>query len=184
MRDEPLERAAALLRERNAIDALLADLTGRPMTSGHLGEWIAARIFDIALERSATTAAYDGRFTGGPLAGRTVNVKWYLKRENLLDVTTSDQLDHYLVLTGPASPPAHSRGTTRPWLIHAVHLFDAAQLLAELRTRGTKVGTATSVRAAQWAAAEIYPRRRNHRLPVSADQAAQLALFGAAGRAV
>ena len=50
---DSLARAAALLRARNAIDAELAELTGRPMTSGHLGEWIAAQIFDIELEASA-----------------------------------------------------------------------------------------------------------------------------------
>jgi hypothetical protein len=38
---DSLARAAALLRERNAIDAELARLIQRPMTSGHLGEWIA-----------------------------------------------------------------------------------------------------------------------------------------------
>jgi hypothetical protein len=50
------------------------------MTSGHLGEWIASQIFDIQLEASAVTAAVDGRFRGGPLAGRSANVKWYLKK--------------------------------------------------------------------------------------------------------
>ncbi len=44
---------AQLLRERNAIDAEIAAITHRPMTSGHLGEWIATQNFDIHLERSA-----------------------------------------------------------------------------------------------------------------------------------
>lgn len=51
-----LARAASLLRERNAIDAELARLIQRPMTSGHLGEWIAAQVFDIELEVSAVAA--------------------------------------------------------------------------------------------------------------------------------
>ena len=84
-----LARAAALLRERNAIDAELARLIQRPMTSGHLGEWIAAQVFDIELEASAVAAGIDGRFRSGPLQGRTVNIKWYLKREGLLDTTES-----------------------------------------------------------------------------------------------
>ncbi|GAB7043958.1 MULTISPECIES: hypothetical protein [Catenuloplanes] len=178
MRDEQLELIAELVRERNAIDARIAGMIGRPMVSGHLGDWIAARIFDITLERSATAAAYDGRFVGGPLAGRTVNIKWYAKREGLLDVTESDLLDYYLVLAGPPAPATHSRGAIRPWLIASVHLFDARQLLAELRSRGVKIGTASSVRSAQWDAAEIYPRQRQHALTVSPEQASLLARLG------
>ena len=73
------------------------------MTSGHLGEWVASTVFGVELERSASAAAVDGRFVGGPLRGRSVNVKWYLKREGLLDMTESVELDHYLVLAGPAA---------------------------------------------------------------------------------
>jgi hypothetical protein len=61
-----LAQAAALLRERNAVDGELAQLIQRPMTSGHLGEWIAAQIFDIELEPSAVAAGIDGRFRSGP----------------------------------------------------------------------------------------------------------------------
>jgi hypothetical protein len=124
VRDEDVRLIADLLRERNAIDAKIAEVIGRPMTAGHLGEWIAATVFDIALERAANLPGLDGRFRAGPLAGRTVNVKWYLKREGLLDVTQSDALDYYLVLAGPPGPAAHSRGAVRPWMIDAVYLFD------------------------------------------------------------
>ncbi|QYC44221.1 hypothetical protein Nocox_33255 [Nonomuraea coxensis DSM 45129] len=172
-----VEQIAALLRERNAVDAEMAAIIRRPMTAGHLGEWVAARVFGIELETSAVTAAFDGRFTSGPLRGRTVNVKWYLKREGLLDLTERAELDHYLVLAGPASPAASSRGGTRPWCIESVHVFDARQVVAELRARGVRVGTASSVRAAQWAAAEIYPRASNPVLPVRPEQAELLRLF-------
>ncbi len=67
MDEDSLARAGALLRERNAIDAELARLIQRPMTSGHLGEWIAARVFDIELEDPAVAAGIDGRFRSGPL---------------------------------------------------------------------------------------------------------------------
>jgi hypothetical protein len=67
---DSLARAAALLRDRNAIDAELAELIDRPMTSGHLGEWIAAQIFNIELEASAAAAGIDGRFHSGALRGR------------------------------------------------------------------------------------------------------------------
>jgi hypothetical protein len=63
---DSLARAATLLRERNAIDVELARLIHRPMTSGHLGEWIAAQIFGIELEESAVAAGIDGRFRSGP----------------------------------------------------------------------------------------------------------------------
>lgn len=93
-----LARAAALLHERNAIDAELAELIGRPMTSGHLGEWIAAQSFNIELEASAAAAGIDGHVRSGALQGRTVNIKWYLKRERPLDTTELAALDYYLVL--------------------------------------------------------------------------------------
>lgn len=89
---DSLARAAALLRERNEIDAELARLMHRPMTSGHLGEWIAAKVFDIELEASAVAAGIDGHFRSGPWQGRTVNVKWSLKREGALDSATNTQL--------------------------------------------------------------------------------------------
>lgn len=78
-----MRRIAQLLHERNAIDEEIAAITHRPMTSGHLGEWLAAQIFDIQLEQTAVAAGIDGVFHSGPLQGRTVNIKWYLKREGL-----------------------------------------------------------------------------------------------------
>jgi hypothetical protein len=62
-----------LLRGRNVIDAELAGLIQRPMTSGHLGEWVAAQVFDIELEASAVAAGIDGRFRTGPLQCQTLH---------------------------------------------------------------------------------------------------------------
>jgi hypothetical protein len=132
MSHDDLQRVAELLHERDRIDDQIAAIMERPMTSGHLGEWIAAQVFDIELERSATTTAFDGRFRSGPLQGRTVNVKWYLNREGLLDMTTSEALDDYLVLTGRVSAAVSSHGRTRPWCIVSVYLFDAHGLRAEM----------------------------------------------------
>ena len=103
--NEMVTHVAALLRERNIIDSGIAKIIGRPVTAGHLGEWIASQIFDISLEESAATPGLDGRFRTGPVSGRTVNIKWYMKRTGLLDTTESSALDYYLVLTGPPSPP-------------------------------------------------------------------------------
>jgi hypothetical protein len=172
-----VERIASLLRERNVLDEQIGAILQRPMTSGHLGEWIAAQVFGIELAASAVEAGIDGRFAAGPLERCSVNVKWYLKREGLVDLTESSVPDYYLVLAGPRSAPLSSRGGLRPWRIAAVHLFDVPRLLDEQRARGVKIGTASSVRVEQWDAAEIYPRATNPALSVSSEQAMRLRLF-------
>lgn len=181
MGEDPLTQIAALLRERNVIDGELARLIQRPMTSGHLGEWIAAQVFDIELEPSAAAAGIDGHFRSGQLRDRTVNIKWYPKREGLLDTTESPALDYYLVLTGPPSAAASSRGSTRPWCIRTVFLFDTRQLRAEQIARGVKRGVASSVIRQQWTAAEIYPLASNPQLLVTPHQAERLRLFTSDG---
>jgi hypothetical protein len=65
MDKDPLARAAALLRERNVIDAELVRLVQRPMTSGHLGERIAAKVFGSELGASAVAAALTAAFAQG-----------------------------------------------------------------------------------------------------------------------
>jgi hypothetical protein len=175
--NDEVARIAVLLRDRNAIDDQIAAITGRPMVSGHLGEWIAAQVFDITLEDSAVTAAIDGRFRSGPLNGRTVNVKWYLKQEGLLDITEASILDYYLVMTGPRSAALSSKYGIRPWRIDSVYLFNAAELLTQQRDRRVKIGVASSVLASQWRAAEIYPEPRNPALPLSERQIDLLRLF-------
>ncbi|MDP8929849.1 MAG: hypothetical protein M3O70_15075 [Actinomycetota bacterium] len=180
MTDGQVEQIASLLRERNALDERIGAIIQRPMTSGHLGEWVAAQLFGIELASSAVEAGIDGWFEAGPRRGRSVNVTCYLKREGLLDLTAASILDYYLVLTGPTSAASSSREGLRPWCIAAVYLFDAKWLLEEQRARGVKIGTASSVRAVQWDAAEIYPRPLNPALPVSPDQAALLRLFAPA----
>jgi hypothetical protein len=166
-----VSQVATLIRERNRIDAKLADHIRRPALTGHLGEWIAAQIFGIELEKRATTKGVNGKFGDG----RTVDVHWHLKREGLLDLKAKSP-DLYLVLAGPKAAAASSRDTTRPMAIDAVYLFGAADLTAELRARGRKVGTASSVRAELWDAAEIYPRL-NPLFPLTSDQRRLLALF-------
>jgi hypothetical protein len=116
-------------------------------------------------------------FRSGLLRGATVNVKWYLKREGLLDTSESARLDYYLVLTGPPSAAGSSRGAIRPWCIEAAFLFDAGQLRDEQIQRGVKRGVASSVLKSQWAAAEIYPRAANPQLPITPGQAELLKLF-------
>ncbi len=172
-----LARLAELIREKNVVDRMIASIVGRPALVGHVGEYVAAEVFDISLERSASRKSIDGHFRDGPLAGCTVNIKWYAKLEGLLDITPDSLPDYYLVLTGPKSGALSSRGTSRPWVIESVFLFRADALAASLRTRGVKIGIATSVTWQTWGGAEVYPTRRNMALVLSEAQRAQLALF-------
>jgi hypothetical protein len=155
----------------------IAEVIGRPAERGHVGEYIAAQIFDIALERSARKRARDGRFIAGALAGQSVNVKWYGKQEGVLDLLARGAPDYYLALTGPAGSAISSRGSTRPWVIQSVYLFDARRLLDDLRSRGVRIRTGSSVRRALWTAAEVYPEPRNATLVLTQEQRELLALF-------
>src|SRR3954468_6515480 len=99
--DPAVTELTDLLRERNAVDARIASLIGRPAERGHIGEFLAARLFGIRLADSATNRALDGWFDGGRLDGKSVNVKLYGLHEGLLDVSPPGLVDYYLVLAGP-----------------------------------------------------------------------------------
>jgi hypothetical protein len=172
-----LQHLSELLRERNGIDARISQLIGRPALQGHIGEFIGSKVFDIELERSATQKAIDGRFRSGPLAGPTVNIKFYAKQESVLDIHTTVQPDYYLVLAGPESSASSSRGKSRPLVVDHVYLFHAGAVVEAVRRRNVKVGIATSVPKRLWREAEIYPAQRNAELPVSPEQHSLLALF-------
>lgn len=176
--DDNLARLAGLVAQRNALEQQITEITGRPAALGHLGEYVAARIFDIDLAKSASHKSLDGWFRTGPLAGRSVNIKWYALQEGMLDITPDALPDTYLVLSGPASTAVTSRGVTRPWLIESVYLFEAGPLVAALRELGVKLGIATSVRRPFWELAQVYPEQTNALLRLSEDQCRWLALSG------
>ncbi len=92
---EDLARLADLIRERNILEREITALVGRPAQIGHLGEYIASRIFPIVLEESASQRGVDGRFSAGRLTGRTVNIKWYSLRGGELDITPDALPDYY-----------------------------------------------------------------------------------------
>ena len=96
---DKLKELARLIRQRNEIAREIGALIGRPALVGHIGEWIAQEVFSMRLEDSAVQKGFDGRFCAGPLVGKTVNVKWYGKREGLLDVNPDGVPDLYLVMT-------------------------------------------------------------------------------------
>ena len=150
-----LERLAFLLESRNDIDEKIAALIGRPAIRGHVGEWIACEIFGVTLEENAVQEGFDGRFADGSLAEKTVNVKWYGKREGVLDINPHGVLpNYYLVMTGPKAVAAMNSRGPRPLVITEVFLFDAPALVERLDVR---VGVATSVRQREWEAARVYP---------------------------
>lgn len=177
MMDE-LCRLAELTSERNAVARRIAAIIGRPGLIGHVGEYIASRIFGIELEKSAVSKGVDGHFTGGPLAGKTVNVKWSAKHEGLLNIRPDALADYYLVLAGPRTPATSSRGSVRPWVIESVFLFGARALVERLRQRGVTIGVATSVVRALWDEAELYPTQRNTDLKLTGVQKDMIAMFG------
>lgn len=175
---QPLQQLADLIHQRNSIDHQIAMIIGRPAEIGHIGEYIAAQIFAIDLHALATQRSSDGVFTTPPLTGRSVNIKWYAKRENVLDLTPTAYPDYYLVLTGPLSRTSSSRATTRPLLISSVYLFESTQLHTSLSQRGIKLGTATSIITSLWDQAELYPVQRNLTLQLTNEQRQLLAMFG------
>jgi hypothetical protein len=172
-----VERVADLLRRRNRIDREISKLIDRPCTRGHIGEFIASKIFKIRLESSATAKGVDGVFAEGPLRGKTVNIKLYGKQEGFLDIAANKLANYYLVLTGPKTAPTTSRGTSRPLVILHVYLFKMPKLMKELKRRGVKIGIATSVAQHYWIEAEIYPRKTNKTLEVTKEQIRLLELF-------
>ena len=172
-----LKELAGLINQLNEVGKRISAVIGRPSTIGHAGEFIASKVFDLALEDSASTKAIDGHFKSGPLQGKSVNVKWYGKQESLLDITQGSLPDYYLVMTGPRTQSASSRGAIRPWLVEHVYLFDAPELVRDLQGSGVKIGVATSIRTPYWDSAEIYPRKSNRRYFISESQMDLLAMF-------
>lgn len=172
-----LDQLAKVIRQKNVGDAEIARIIGRPALIGHTGEYIAAHVFNITLEQSASQKGIDGRFVSGSLATKSVNIKWYGKMDRQLDVSPDNLPDFYLVMTGPKAAAMSSRGAVRPWGISYVYLFDAVRLIGELKQRGVKIGIPTSVRSYLWEMAEIYPIQRNRQLLLSDEQKNLLALF-------
>lgn len=172
-----VEDLSKLIKHRIKIDSEIARIISRPAERSHAGEFIASRIFDIGLERSATNKGFDGYFRSGNLAGKSVNIKWYGMNEHILDINKNAVPDYYLVMTGEHSPPESSRGKERPWVISYVYLFNAKKLIEELKRAGVRIGVATSIRKKFWDKAEIYPEQRSKELILTEKQRELLRLF-------
>jgi hypothetical protein len=181
MRDGATETVAAvakLLRQRNEMDGEITRIINRPVVGGHLAAWLANELFDIDLEPAGSARALDGRFTSGALANKTVNIQWISERNGHLDSTASGQPDFCLVFTGPKALALTREGVVRALRIDACYLFDARLLRARQVASGANGGKASSVLAAEWEAAEIFPRHHNPLLRVDSEAARLLGLFG------
>ncbi|MFC0003615.1 hypothetical protein [Micromonospora siamensis] len=179
MTDE-LHQLAALLRDRDALDARIARLTGRSARQGDIGEFVAARVFDIALAANPVQAGHDGTFRSGPLAGRTVNVKTYGDAFDGIDISPHSA-DFYLIFSGLRRPPGAVRH--HRWQLSAAYLLDTRRLRETLTGRGVKIGTATSIRTADLEAARIFPDTNPYPpLRLTAEQVALLSLFAEGSR--
>ena len=114
---ESLQQLAQLVRRRNDVANEIAKAIGRPALLGHVGEYIASKIFDIRLQASASAKGIDGYFVAGSLEGKSVNIKWYGLQEHMLDLVLDEPPDYYLVMTGPN--PSVERAA-RLWRISSV----------------------------------------------------------------
>ena len=90
---DDLEQLAKIIKRKNTIDDEVSAIVERPALIGHVGEYIASKVFDIKLEESASRKAIDGIFRKGKIAGKTVNIKWYGKQENILDISEKNGPD-------------------------------------------------------------------------------------------
>ena len=91
---DELKTLGELIKTKNDIETQISQIIGRPAEKGHIGEFIAGKIFDLKLHEDATKRGNDGVFRSGPLAGKNVNVKLYGKRENILDFNPKDPAEY------------------------------------------------------------------------------------------
>lgn len=176
---DELIQLANYIKERNQTELRITELIDRPAAIGHIGEYIASKIFHIDLEESASNKGSDGFFREGALKGRSVNIKWYAMQQGILDINAdvSGRPDYYLVLAGPKSAQMTSKGAPRPWVVESVFLFDSKDMVSRLLSSGKKLGVAASVAQSFWDEAEIYPQQKCKLLELSDDQRRLLELF-------
>ena len=172
-----LEHLAKAISEQNSASAHVASIIGRPAERGHIGEFIASRVFNIKLHESAAQKGSDGVFVEGSLAGRSVNVKFYGKHDGLLDMNEAALPDLFLVLTGSKGSAGSSLGQVRPICIEHVFLIPGSEALADAQSRNVSIGVATSFPVSFWDEREIYPVCRSKELKLTQDQIRLLELF-------
>ena len=173
---EDLAELARLLDTRNQVDSKIAGIVGRSARIGDIGEYIAARIFEIKLHDSGSAKGSDGIFMGGPFKGRTVNVKFYTDSGYGLDLKPPGSTEFYLVLSGGGKEMG-AKGTYRPLTVDSVYIFDEPTLMGKLIARRVKIGEPTSMKNEDWDEAELYPESRSPVYKPNDGQRRMLRLF-------
>lgn len=172
-----LSNLSKLLKGHNSTGKKISEYIGdKPMNTGNIGEFIASQIFNIQLHEDRSHKGSDGYFLSGPLENKTVNIKWYTGRENIISLKTGDDKpEYYLVMTGPKKRDVDK---SRPLIICSVFLFETGKLEDRLEKNGVTIRrNATSVKNELWVEAEIYPANTNTTLPLDADQKRALSMF-------
>jgi hypothetical protein len=182
---QDLTHLADLIRIRNYVNNSISRYIGRPAETGHLTEYIASQIFDIALHPTAVNKASDGCFRSpSSLESKSVNVKYRSSSTRRLNIENSAELadhpDYYLAFRGPKLLKGPASEKTLPLVIEAVFLFESKALIQALVAEGgPNIGP--SVKSIHWQAAMIYPEQVNPALILSEEQHAALALFAPTG---
>ena len=188
--DADLESLAELIQARNAgiknevdekdLDDLLSPIStqiGKKAQIGNIAEYIASRIFHIALPEKGIPGR-KGFFMSGPLAGQSVIVKMYGEEENIIDILPKYVPAYYLVIKSPTFPESADTGSLRikKWLVKEVFLFEAHPLIERLQDKGKNIGVATSLRQYERDQARIYPILPDYSPPYRITNAQQQAL--------
>lgn len=172
-----LARLAELLHARNTVESNIANLLNCSANLSSVGEYIAANIFGITLIPSAQHSEFEGIFAHGQLAGKTVDIQWYPRREGFMNIHPQRSPDFYLVMAGPRQESSTTRALVNPWLITSVHLFESSELLAALHERGVQIGSHTSIINQFWERSEIFPQLHNQSLLLTDEQRQLLQMF-------
>lgn len=173
-----LSRLAELLRAHNTVESNIANLLECEVDLGSVGGQIAATIFGIRLIPTSSPNGLVGIFTNQALMGKTVDVRWYPRREGFLSIHTDPAPDYTLVLAGPKLDPNEARALVNPWIITSVYLFRMPDLLNALRARGVRVGPRVSINSHLWEQNEIFPVQHSSTLVLTDEQRDMLKLFG------
>jgi hypothetical protein len=175
--ESSLSRLAELVRARNTVESNMVNLIEREVHLNSVGEHIAANVFGIRLVPTTIQSGFVGIFTTPALSGKTVDIRWYPRRESYINIHTDPAPDYSLILAGPRVEPGEARGLANPWLLTSVYLFSMQDLLASLRARGVRIGPRVSINSQLWELAELFPVQRNPTLMLTDSQRQLLKLF-------
>ncbi|MCX7925443.1 MAG: hypothetical protein N2554_06485, partial [Fimbriimonadales bacterium] len=122
---EDLYQLANLVQQRNQLEHAMAQLIGEPFTPAKVAEFLARRVFGI---HSDEGTPFDGYFTEGALAGKSVAIRYLPERGRLYSFKaslTEPQSDYYLLMVGADGRRKHALQVSTAFTIDAVYLVDA-----------------------------------------------------------